>query len=147
VRECHQRTGCDDSRAGGVYLVLESPEAYSWSRMRHPRIMVVSLAGFAVCALSVAGCGGTKREVVPPVSIPNLIGKNTLRGQALLRERGLRWRWEEGVRPGIANGFIGDTIEGQSPVPGQWVRPGTVVLISPGSEMVVNATTSLNPYG
>jgi beta-lactam-binding protein with PASTA domain len=115
--------------------------------MSHRRLATVVLIGIAVFGVMAAGCGGTKREVVPPVSVPNLIGKNTLRAQALLRERGLRWRWDEGIGPGVTNGFIADTIEGQSPVPGGWVRPGTVVQISPGSAKFVGGSKNLNPYG
>jgi hypothetical protein len=90
----------------------------------------LTLAGSAVL---VAGCGGTKRDVAPSVSVPYLIGKDTLSALALLQKRGLRWRWEDGVGAGVANGFIADTIEGQSPPNGRRVKRGwkDVVLPSP----------------
>jgi beta-lactam-binding protein with PASTA domain len=111
------------------------------------KITVVGVASVA-CAALAAGCGGTKRDVAPSVSVPYLIGKDTLSALALLDQRGLRWRWEEGVGPGVANGFIADTVEGQSPPNGRRVKSGTVVLLSPGSAKVFfRPNPVLNPYG
>jgi beta-lactam-binding protein with PASTA domain len=110
------------------------------------KVVAVALA-CASCVSLATGCGETKRNVARRVSVPYLIGRDTLAAQALLEQRGLRWRWEEGVRPGIANGFIAETIEGQSPPNGRRVTPGTVVVLSPGSLWYVGGHTTLNPYG
>src|SRR5262245_15373838 len=111
--------------------------------MKQGRLMAIVLAVVSLGAIGLTGCGGSKREAVPPVAVPNLIGKGTLRAQALLRERGLRWRWDDSVKAGTANGFIPDSVESQSPVPGQWVKPGTVVQIGPGDVLTLTPT----PYG
>ncbi len=94
--------------------------------------VAIGLATIAAAAL-LGGCGGSSRQA--SVDVPNLIGKNSVRAQALLTRQGLRWRWEDGAKPRPTNGFLmADTIEGQSPAPGQHVKRGTVVMLVPGSD-------------
>ena len=107
------------------------------------KLSAVVLVGASLSLVGLAGCGGSRQDAVPPVAVPDLIGKDTLKAQALLQERGLRWRWDESVKAGTANGFIPGRIEGQTPSPGRWVKPGTVVQIGPGD--ILNVTPT--PYG
>lgn len=107
------------------------------TRLLLSRSVVRALTVAVVLAFAV-GCGGEETSDSPrseeSVQVPDLVEMQNRPAQHLLAKAGLRWSYDEGEHafgepppPNRASTADDDYILKQSPEPGEWVEPGSVV--------------------